>query len=164
MNQEQTTAGEVVLKSIWMRASLTTEGRVVCQGAGVAIVGSPSVQGQPALVLLYDAGQAGFSPEEYSISEHLLDYADKFWVAGFPTRGALVVQRDARGGFDICYPRWGDNGSELDWHPLRWPGAEERSLDAFLGLWGRKGHHALAMARRTVEVKGQPPGLPPGRG
>jgi hypothetical protein len=127
--------------------------RIVENKPGIQCVGFPAVEGQPALVVVWDEDLVNEGASATNSIESVLMHLRKRWAGVIPVEEALVVERDSAGDFDHAYPEWDTARTSLlgrnpaiGWLPLRWPGVQPRSLAAFEAMFGQR----AAMVRDIV--------------
>lgn len=117
---------------------------------GILCFGFPEEDGCPPLVVIWDEdGNDGASAT--NCIETVLQYLAHEWRDQVNVREALVVERDSAGDFDNASPDWASPHSavrrrvpQINWQPLKWPGTEPRSREAFLAMFGARAQAILS--------------------
>lgn len=125
---------------------------------GLLCFGFPASDGHPDLVVVWDE-DCNDGASATNCIETVLRYVAHEWEGRVNVREALVVERDSAGDFDHAAPDWVSGGASVlrriplvTWQPIKWPGLEPRSREAFLATFGPRAKAVLdAMA---LEPKG----------
>lgn len=130
---------------VHLRVTSAASQRVEPDQPGIRCFGFPAEDGGPPLVVVWDEDLGGASATN-SIGT-ILRYLAETWMNDLPVDEALVVERDSSGDFDHASPIWAGRGAPVvDWKPLRWPGVEPRSREAFIGMFGDRARAVLILA------------------
>jgi hypothetical protein len=116
---------------------------------GILCFGFPAGDGHPDLVIVWDEDSNDGASATNCI-ETVLRYLAHEWEGVVNVREALVVERDSAGDFDHAAPDWGSAGAAMlrripmvSWQPVKWPGLEPRSREAFLAMFGPRAQAIL---------------------
>lgn len=115
------------------------------------------LDGLPPLVLAADDDKNNHGMSLTNAIDGVLAHLSHWWGAGFPFTGANFVEIDSMGCFDHIVVSWENKGqTPAKFAPLRWPGAQPRTREAFLGIYGVQGERALRALKQHNFVPPQP--------
>lgn len=116
---------------------------------GLVLVGVHNSMKDVPLIFVRDEGPRNTGCSATNALPNLLLWLQGRWP-DFPVRTAVVVEQDSQDCYDHAYPEWSSDNPILEplvaWKPLRWPGAQPRSQEAFEGLFGLAARMALHAA------------------
>ena len=156
-----TTIYEDKFSPAWYLIQLSVEhprARPQLNSEGIVLAGLPPKDGFPPLLLIWDEGPGNPGASATNCVQDLLLWAQQAWP-GLAAGDTLVFQRDSDGEFYAILTKWcvlprsTDGGywlSEVNFVPLRWPGAKDCSQAAFSALTGARGAEVLALAGSTA--------------
>lgn len=105
--------------------------------------------GLPPLVVVADDDKNNHGMSLTNGIDGVLAHLEFMWGRGFPYTGANFVEIDSMGFYDHIVVSWEDKGqTPARFAPLRWPGAQPRTREAFLGIYGIQGERALDALKR----------------
>lgn len=116
---------------------------------GLVLVGVRRSTKEVPLIFIKDEGPLNTGCSATNALPALLMWLQSRWP-DFPVRAAVVVEQDSQDCFDHAYPEWSSDYPNMEplvvWKPLRWPGEQPRSQEAFEGLFGQSARAALHAA------------------
>lgn len=120
---------------------------------GIGILAVGVVQpGLTPLVLLVDLQSLNKGASLTNSAESVISFFyGRFRAAIVSPEMIEWVEVDSMGMFDLMTPRW-DEGicSYVDWQPLKY-GPHNRTLDAFLGAYGKRGDGVWKFVQQEIE-------------
>lgn len=126
---------------------------------GILLVGLPSKDGMPALVLIWDEGAANHGTSATNCMPHLLSWIAENW-SDFGVQSAIVVERDSMEAFNHVYVNWiveppgnPKHHPLVTFTPMRWPGTEPCSSAAMFSVLGVRGQVAFGRAASFLEIR-----------